>query len=48
MANYVIVIAIEITEYHPESLNFEPFGFVFRSESKDFEQEITVNILFII
>lgn len=40
------VITIEITEYLPDTLNFAPFGFVFRSEAKDFEEEITVTTLY--
>jgi hypothetical protein len=34
-------ITIEILEYLPQNFNFEPFAFIFSSESKDFEKEIS-------
>ncbi len=34
-------ITIDILEYLPQSYNFEPFNFIFSSESKDFEKEIS-------
>lgn len=39
------LVTIEISEYHPDTLTFDPFGFIFRSEAKDFEEEITVSHL---
>jgi len=37
-------ISLDITEYIPNTLNFDTFAFVFRSESKDFEDTITVSL----
>ena len=34
-------ITIEILEYFPQNFNFETFAFIFYSESKDFEKEIS-------
>ena len=34
-------ITIEIVEYFPQNFNFENFSFIFTSESKDFEKDIT-------
>ena len=34
-------ITIEILEYFPQNFNFETFAFIFSSESKDFEKEIS-------
>ena len=34
-------ITIEIVEYLPQNFNFENFSFIFASESKDFEKEIS-------
>ena len=34
-------ITIQILEYHPKNFNFENFSFIFSSESRDFEKEIT-------
>ena len=34
-------ITIEILEYFPQNFNFESFAFIFSSESKDFEKEIS-------
>ena len=34
-------ITIEIVEFFPQNFNFENFSFIFSSESKDFEKEIT-------
>ena len=34
-------ITIEILEYLPQNFNFETFAFIFSSESKDFEKEIS-------
>ena len=34
-------ITIQILEYFPQNFNFENFSFIFSSESRDFEKEIT-------
>ena len=34
-------ITIEILEYFPQNFNFDNFSFIFTSESKDFEKEIS-------
>ena len=34
-------ITLEILEYFPQNFNFENFSFIFSSESKDFEKEIS-------
>ena len=34
-------ITIEIVEYFPQNFNYDNFSFIFSSESKDFEKEIT-------
>ena len=34
-------ITIEILEYFPQNFNFENFSFIFSSESRDFEKEIS-------
>ena len=36
-----VSITIEILEYFPQNFNFENFSFIFSSESKDFEKEIS-------
>ena len=34
-------ITIQILEYHPQNFNFENFSFIFTSESREFEKEIS-------
>ena len=34
-------ITIEIVEYFPQNFNFDNFSFIFSSESRDFEKEIS-------
>ena len=34
-------LIIEILEYFPQNFNFDNFSFIFSSESKDFEREIS-------
>lgn len=34
-------IIIEILEYFPQNFDFDNFSFIFSSESKDFEREIS-------
>ena len=34
-------ITIEILEYFPQNFNFNNFNFIFTSEPKDFEKEIS-------
>ena len=36
-----IGITLQIIEYHPQNFNFENFSFVFSTESRDFEKEIS-------
>ena len=36
-----IGITLRIIEYHPQNFNFENFSFVFSTESRDFEKEIS-------
>ena len=38
------VVTIEISEYQPKNFNFDNFAFVFTSENKEQEEEITVCI----
>ena len=35
-------ITIEILEYFPQNFNFDNFNFIFTSESKDFEKDISI------
>ena len=37
------VISFEISEYLPTDFNFNNFSFTFRSDVRDFEEEITVS-----
>ena len=39
------VISFEISEYLPTDFNFNNFSFTFRSDVRDFEEEITVSFL---
>ena len=34
-------ITIQILEYHPQNYNYANFSFIFTSESRDFEKEIS-------
>lgn len=37
------VISFEISEYLPTDFNFNNFSFTFRSDVRDFEEDITVS-----
>jgi hypothetical protein len=36
------MIIIEITDFSPKNFNFDPFSFMFRADTRDFEEEINV------
>ena len=38
------VVTIEISHFYPQNFDFKDFSFTFRSEIKNFESTITVNI----
>lgn len=39
------IISFEISEYLPTDFNFTNFSFTFRSDVRDFEEDITVSII---